>query len=299
MLISVPATSANLGPGFDCLGLSLDFRNYFSMTPAQEESIRILGEGEHYNKLKADNIFVRIFNESLQRLGGERGKFAFEFRNKIPISRGLGSSSAVISAAIGMAHLHHYGKIDKSEMLNLALQYEHHPDNITPAIFGGFNAAVVESSKAEGNKVVHLSQPIPDDIRAVVLIPNRSISTKYSRQTLPKKYSNTDGIYNLSRSSLLCMAFMQHKWELLRIASKDRFHQYRRMKQYPVLFSVQKFALENGALMSTLSGSGSSFLSVCFREDSRKLTEAMKARFPHFVVLDLAFDNEGLRIEKD
>lgn len=294
MIISVPATSANLGPGFDCLGLSLDFRNYFCITNSCLQTIDIIGEGENFNKLKADNVFVKIFSENLKKMGISDRTFAFEFRNKIPISRGLGSSSAVISAALGMAHLLKYGKIDKQEILNLALQYENHPDNITPAIFGGFNVAVVDNGK-----VVHLKQNISDDIRAVVVIPNRAISTKYSRQTLPKKYTNTDSVYNLSRSSLMCMAFMQEKWDMLRIASKDKFHQYRRMKQYPVLFAVQKVALENGALMSTLSGSGSSFLNICFKDDAQKILKAMQARFSNFRVLDLAFDNQGLQIEKE
>lgn len=294
MIISVPATSANLGPGFDCLGLSLDFRNYFCVTKSQKQSINIFGEGEKFNKLRVDNVFVKIFSENLKKMDVADQTFAFEFRNKIPISRGLGSSSAVISAALGMAHFFKYGKVDKQEILNLALCYENHPDNITPAIFGGFNVAVVDNGK-----VVHLKQNISDDIRAVVVIPNRAISTKYSRQTLPKKYTNTDSVYNLSRSSLMCMAFMQERWDMLRIASKDKFHQYRRMKQYPVLFSIQKVALENGALMSTLSGSGSSFLNVCFRDDSQRIAKAMQIRFPNFKVLDVAFDNQGLQIEKD
>lgn len=294
MIISVPATSANLGPGFDCLGLSLDFRNYFCVTNSHIQTINIIGEGENFNKLRVDNVFVKIFSENLKKMGIFDQNFAFEFRNKIPISRGLGSSSAVISAALGMAHLLKYGKLNKQEILNLALQYENHPDNITPAIFGGFNVAVVDNGK-----VAHLKQNISDDIRAIIVIPNRAISTKYSRQTLPKKYTNTDSVYNLSRSSLMCMAFMQEKWDMLRIASKDKFHQYRRMKQYPVLFAVQKVALENGALMSTLSGSGSSFLNVCFRDDAQKILKAMQAKFSNFRVLDLAFDNQGLQIEKE
>ncbi len=294
MLISVPATSANLGPGFDALGLSLDFRNYFSIRESDVQSITILGEGENYQRLRADNVFVKIFCENLKKLGIQKRNFCFEFHNKIPISRGLGSSSAVISAALGMAYFFRYGEINKQEILNLALGYENHPDNITPAIFGGFNVAVVEN-----HQVIHAHHPIADEIRAVVVIPSRSISTKYSRQALPKKYSNTDSIYSLSRASLMSMAFVQRKWDLLRIASKDRLHQYYRMKQYPILFAVQKFSLERGALMSVLSGSGSSFLNVCLKDDAQKLANALQERFTNFKVLNLAFDNHGLRIEKD
>ncbi|WP_104697127.1 MULTISPECIES: homoserine kinase [unclassified Helicobacter] len=292
--ISVPATSANLGPGFDCLGLSLDFRNYFSVQESCKQTISIVGEGERFSKLRADNIFVKIFLENLKKFGIEQKKFAFEFKNQIPISRGLGSSSAVITAAIAMAYFFKHQRFNKQEILNLALHYERHPDNITPAVFGGFNSAVLEN-----NKVVHLKQDISDEIRAVVVIPNRAISTKYSRQTLPKKYSNTDSVYNISRSSLMCMAFMQKRWDLLRVASKDKLHQYRRMKQYPVLFAIQKIALDNGALMSTLSGSGSSFLNICLKEDAVKIAQTLQSKFPNFKIINIAFDNQGLRLEKD
>ncbi|MCE3038577.1 homoserine kinase [Helicobacter anatolicus] len=294
MIISVPATSANLGPGFDSLGLSLDFRNFFHVEKAKYQSIKIVGEGEGYLKIKVDNVFVKIFMQNLEKTNIAKDKYSFFFNNKIPISRGLGSSSAVISGAIGMAQLMQNGSIDKQKILDTALVYENHPDNITPAIFGGFNVAVVEK-----NRVYHLRENIPDDIRAVVVIPNRATSTKHSRQTLPKYYSSVDTTYNLSHASLMTMAFAQKKWDLLRIASKDRMHQYRRMKQYPVLFSVQKIALDKGALMSTLSGSGSSFLNICFKDDAPRIAKALQDKFTNFRVLDLAFDNEGLRIEKE
>ncbi len=289
MIISVPATSANLGPGFDSLGLSLNMRNTFCITKSPIQSIKIIGEGEDFYKLKVDNAFVKIFSSLLS---DKTQNFSFEFRNNIPISRGMGSSSAVISAALAAAQLFNTGKINKQEILNLALEYEPHPDNLTPAIFGGFNVAVLEKGR-----VVHTKIVVPDEIRAVMVIPNRSTSTKYSRQKLPKKYSAQDSVFNLSRSSLMVAAFAQRKWDLMRVASKDKFHQYCRMKQFPVLFAVQKLALEKGALMSTISGSGSSFISICHQEDSGAIAHALKNKFSHFNVLDLSFDNEGLRVE--
>lgn len=290
MIISVPATSANLGPGFDTLGLSLDFRNTFYIKPSLTQEIKISGEGEDFYKLKTDNAFVKIFSTILD---AKNLVFSFEFENKIPISRGMGSSSAIISAAIAAAHFFRDGEIDRQKVLDCALRYESHPDNLTPAIFGGFNVAVLEK-----NRVVHTRFEIPDEVRAVIVIPNRSMSTKYSRQKLPKKYSAQDSVYNLSRSSLMVAAFAQRKWDLLRAASKDKFHQYSRMKQFPVLFSIQKLALEKGALMSALSGSGSSFISLCHREDSQRICKALSERFSNFRVLDLGFDNDGLRLER-
>ncbi len=293
MIISVPATSANLGPGFDTLGLALKLHNSFSITPSRLSSIHNSGEGEEHPKLRVGNVFVRIFNEILSLYDYPQGHFKFSFDNAIPISRGLGSSSAVIIGAIVSAYHIMQKPINKSEILQLALKYENHPDNITPALYGGFNIAMLNDKT---NEVVSFQAELPADIKAVIVIPNISISTKMSRRNLPKKYTTKDAVFNLSRSCMLSAAFITHKWELLREASRDRFHQKARMKNCPALFSVQKLALHNGALLSTLSGSGSSFLNICYRDDSANLMQILRGRFPQFRVLECEFDNIGANL---
>ena len=293
MIVRVPATSANLGPGFDTLGLALKLHNSFSITPSRLSSIHISGEGEEHPKLRVDNVFVRIFNEILSLYDYPQGHFKFSFDNAIPISRGLGSSSAVIIGAIVSAYHIMQKPINKSEILQLALKYENHPDNITPALYGGFNIAMLNDKT---NEVVSFQAELPADIKAVIVIPNISISTKMSRRNLPKKYTTKDAVFNLSRSCMLSAAFITHKWELLREASRDRFHQKARMKNCPALFSVQKLALHNGALLSTLSGSGSSFLNICYRDDSANLMQILRGRFPQFRVLECEFDNIGANL---
>lgn len=297
MTISVPATSANLGPGFDSLGVSLDFRNCFDLIPSTLTSIQITGEGEGHPRFLVDNMFVKIFKQTLLNIGLKAGEFRYSFRNKIPISRGMGSSSAVVVGAISAAYeVAGRGILgaNKAEILNLALAYEPHPDNITPAVYGGFNVAVVEY-----RKIYSLKAEIPKILQAVMVVPNRSISTKFSRQALPKKYLTSDSVYNLSRASLMAMAFSQQKWEMLRLASRDRFHQEKRMRSFPVLFTVQKIALENGALMSALSGSGSSFFNLCYRDDAQKLASIFDKKFTNFRVLVLDFDNRGVVLEQE
>ncbi|BDQ27785.1 homoserine kinase [Helicobacter heilmannii] len=277
------------------MGLGLSLRNRFSVIPATFTSIRIQGEGEGFSKFLVDNIFVKIFKESLAKRGINEN-FEFSFYSSIPISRGLGSSSAIIVGALGALSYHLHRKLDKEAILEESLVYENHPDNVTPAIFGGFNVATVE--KINGRlKAYHLRTKVPDYLKAVVVIPTYSISTKFARHALPKRYSNTDAIYNLSRSSLMAMIFMQEKWELLRVASKDRLHQDRRMRLYPVLYGVQKLALENGALMSTLSGSGSSFFNLCYAEDAPDLQARLQKKYYNFKVMVLDFDNEGVQVE--
>ncbi|MDH5464895.1 MAG: homoserine kinase [Thiovulaceae bacterium] len=289
MIISVPATSANLGPGFDTLGLSLNLRNYVDLKPSNIFSVSIKGEGEKNPRLKGNNMFVNIFYEHYKSITGERDNFRFIFNNSIPLSRGLGSSSAVIVSAITAAYEAAGVRITKRKLLNHALVYEPHPDNITPAIMGGFNTAVVEK-----NKVYSQKKSIPSYLKAVVVIPNKPISTAKSRTILPKSYSKETAVYNLSRSSLMVSAFFNENWELLRIASRDRFHQKARMKTLPELFSVQKLAIDNGALMSTLSGSGSTFFNMVYAEDASKVAQKLRNRFSEFRVLELDFDNDGV-----
>ena len=293
MIISVPATSANLGPGFDTLGLSVDLRNRVEFKPSRFFSVSIKGEGEGNPRLKGNNMFVSIFNEHYQRLTHKKQNFKFQFYNSIPLSRGLGSSSAVIVSAIATAHEAAGVRVSKRRILNHALVYESHPDNITPAVMGGFNVATVEK-----NKVFSQKKHLPDYLRAVVVIPDKPISTAKSRTTLPKSYSKENAVFNVSHAALTVAAFFNEDWEMLKIATQDRFHQKTRMKMMPELFTIQKAAYEQGALMSTLSGSGSTFFSLCYDEDAAGLAAKLEQRFPQFAVKVLNLDNNGLTVER-
>lgn len=292
MRVTVPATSANLGPGFDTLGLALKMKNQVTIRPAKFHSVSLKGEGANNPVLKDNNMFISIFNDFYNNLAQKKRAFRFEFENQIPLSRGLGSSSAVIVSAIASAYAVEEIKISKDKLLNLALAYENHPDNIAPAVMGGFNVSTVQD-----NEVVYINKSIPKSLSAVVVVPNRPISTHMSRKTLPYKYSKEDAIFNVSHSSLLTAAFMTENWDMLKVASKDKFHQKYRMKQMPELFDVQKRALNAGALMSTLSGSGSTLFSLCYFEDAKKIEKELKANFPHFKVFISGFDNTGVKIE--
>jgi homoserine kinase len=292
LVISVPATSANLGPGFDSLGLSLRLRNRVEIKPSKFFSVQIKGEGEDNPRLKGNNLFVGIFNEHYSKLTGQKDNFRFTFYNKIPISRGLGSSSAVIVSALASAYEAAGVSISKRKLLNMALGYEPHPDNITPAVMGGFNVATVER-----NKVYSQRKILPNYLKAIVVIPNKPISTAHSRTTLPKNYSKENAIFNLSHSSLLTASFFSENWEMLRIAAKDRFHQRQRMKMLPELFNVQKLAIDNNALMSTLSGSGSTFFNLFYYEDAKRVLSKFRKAFPDYAIFIVDLDNDGLRIE--
>ncbi len=292
MIIEVPATSANMGPGFDTLGVALNLQNKISIKKSSFFSLSIKGEGSDKKRFKSNNLFVKIFYELFEELTGKRENFRFEFYNKIPVSRGLGSSSAIITSAI-CAALYLSGKEPtKEEILNRSLKYESHPDNIAPAVYGGFTVSIIEKGKVFTQK-----KEMPKDIKTIVVIPNRAMSTSRSRNALPKEYDIKDIVYNLSRSSFLTAAFFSENWEYLKIASKDRLHQHQRMSNLKELFSVQKCALEAGALMSTLSGSGSTFFNIAYSDDAKKIADKLKSRFPFFRVEVLDFDNIGLKVK--
>ncbi|UTJ06867.1 homoserine kinase [Arcobacter roscoffensis] len=292
MKVSVPATSANLGPGFDSLGIAITMKNQVIIRPSKFHSVSLKGEGANNPVLKDNNMFISIFNDFYHNLSHKKRHFRFEFFNEIPLSRGLGSSSAVIVSAIASAYAIEGIKLDKNKLLNLALAYENHPDNITPAVMGGFNVATVQD-----NEVRYINKSIPKALKAVIVVPNRPISTQLSRKTLPFKYSKDDVIFNISHSSLLTAAFMSEDWKMLRTASLDKVHQKYRMKQMPELFDVQKSALRSGALMSTLSGSGSTLFSICFADDAKRIEKALRNRFSHFKVFTSDFDNTGVKID--
>lgn len=291
MKIRIPATSANLGPGFDSLGLAIQLYNYVTIKPYSCQSVSIKGEGENRSRLRVNNVFISIFSEIYQELVGHKDNFRFEFENNIPFSRGLGSSSAVIVGAVASAYHMANIKVSKEKVLNRALVYENHPDNIAPAVYGGFTTSVVED-----NVVKCLKKDLPKCIKTVMVIPDKPMSTAHSRTQLAKSYALADLTYNSSRVGLMSAAFFSEDWEMLKYVAKDKIHENRRMKRMKELFDVRKIALKNGALMSTLSGSGSSFFSMTYTDNADNLLHNLKEKFTGFRVLAFEFDNIGYKI---
>lgn len=288
MKIYAPATSANLGPGFDSLGLAVALYNEITITPQSFSKISIKGEGADNQALKKNNTFVNIFKETLRELGVKDSNFGFDFFNRIPLSRGLGSSSAIIISAILAAYKISGFAISKNKLVNLALKYEPHPDNIAPCAHGGFCVSVLEN-----DKVITKKADLDENLRAVLVVPDVKISTAASRQVLQNSYSRSDCVCNLSHAALMSAAFISKDYALLKSAAVDKIHEEARMGALPELFAVRKIAYENGALLSTLSGSGSTFFSLAYKDDASRIETALKSAFNSFLVFTCALDNEG------
>ncbi|CAA6804966.1 MAG: Homoserine kinase (EC [uncultured Campylobacterales bacterium] len=288
MKVCVPATSANLGPGFDVLGLALDLKNIVEIKESSFQSISIRGYGQDVVNFKINNMFVRIFSQVFEKLTSDNTKFNFKFENNVPLSSGLGSSSTVIVGAIAGAYKMAGVTLSKESLLNHALKYEHHPDNIAPAVHGGFVVSMVEKEKVYVHK-----KNISKNLKAVILKPDVSVNTEESRKVLPSYYNQDDTIFNLSRCSYLVSCFFNEDWKNLRIASNDKLHQEQRMALIPGIVQARKIALENGALMSTLSGSGPTLFNLVYENDANRIYSKFREVFNKSLVRILNFDNEG------
>ncbi len=291
MVITVPATSANLGPGFDTLGLALNLRNEIEIKRSNITSIEIYGENAEFLRTLKRNYFVEIFSEIYKNLTGYEPKYSFKFNNKIPLSRGLGSSSAVIVAAIAAAYEAAQVPYKKDKIVNTAFNYEFHPDNITPATLGGFCVA-----KIRKNKIFFLKKFIPKSLRAVIVIPNRTVSTSRSRNALKSHYPLKDIVTNISSASMITAAFFSEKFDILKYVVEDKIHQELRMRHIPDLFKIREMALREGALLSTLSGSGSTFFNLAYKDDAYSIYNSLKSNFKEYEVKILYFDNIGVKV---
>jgi homoserine kinase len=290
--IQIPATSANMGPGFDSLGVAVSFYNTIEVQRSDKYSMNVYGEGSDNPKIQTNTMFLNIFETTYRSINDNKlDTFKFIFNNNIPISRGLGSSSIVILGAIYCAYLISDINISKRDLLNLALEYEKHADNITPAVYGGFCI-----SSLHKNKVLSIHKSLPQSISALLIIPSKPMSTKMSRKILPTRYKKEDVVFNISHSSLMVAAFLSAKWDLLHLVSQDRIHERYRMSTYPELISIRKTVYRYRPLMCTLSGSGSTIFSMFYSDDINYVKEKIKENLPNDLkIISCSFDNVGIK----
>jgi len=259
--VRVPATTANLGPGFDALGLALDLHEEVVLRrlPDSENGPQISIQGLNARRLHADQNLL-AYQGALavyRRLEIPTPPLALELRTRIPRSGGLGGSAAAIVGGIAAANALEGGPLDPDSLLALASEVEGHPDNVSAALLGGLVITV------HGRKGL-LSKRLdpPKGLSAVVVVPRHSISTKAARSVLPAQLSVKDAVFNLSRTALLIAAFQTRDWRLLRDAMEDRLHQPARGGIFPALFPTIDAALAAGAHGAALSGSGAAIIAL-------------------------------------
>lgn len=288
--IKVPASTSNLGSGFDTLGLAVKLYNVIRVERIAASRIEFDWE------LPADDR--RWFDEAL----GAASKIFFRsakvksfgvkvgLKTDVPMARGLGASATIRVGFIAALNELAGTKLSRAELLELATELEGHPDNASPAIFGGFTV-----SGRIGKSVRCLSFPVESKLRCVTLIPKFGISTEVARKLLPAKYSKADAAHALNRSALITAAFASRRYEMLRGLFDDRVHQPYREKLLPQLSSVISAGERAGALGGFLSGSGSSIMCLTF-EESTAVAHAMQKLLPDSAVMILAPDVKGFQV---
>ena len=297
--VTVPASSANLGPGFDCMGIGLALNLKLTVTEVDGVGVEIRhrGEGENIIPKDSSNTVVAAMFSVMNRLGYHPKRLVIEVVNEIPIARGLGSSAAANIAGLAAATALTGGTIDRCELLQHSYLREGHADNACASLFGGF---CVTGMRLNG--IPDFVQfPVPNGIEAAVVVPDFTLKTEDSRAVLPNTISFKEATQNQARVALLTAAIASGKLELLDISMRDVFHEPYRNSLVPGLKEVCSAAVEAGAFGAVLSGAGPSIFAVV-RVGDKKPGLAMKDTWQSLGVgarfMQLAFDNIGLRVDK-
>jgi len=267
ILVKVPATTANLGPGFDALGLALDLWNEteFVATNDRQIIVAIKGEGEGKLPTDADNPIVdaalKIYDLARKPCTGLR----IHCINRVPISSGLGSSSAAMLTGMLGANALLGGPLDDEEILKLAIETEGHPDNVAPAMLGGLVASIVYEERVISLKLPARANRSP--IHVTIVLPDFDFPTKQARAILPKQVERKDAIYNISRAVLVTEALRTGDLDLLGKAMSDALHQPYRLPIIPGAQAAMEAAHHAGASAVALSGAGPSLIAFSSKQE--------------------------------
>jgi homoserine kinase len=258
-LVRVPASSANLGPGYDVLAAALDIHLELEVSETGAFEVDAGQEGLPADR---DNLCVRAF-ERLHSADGLR----FEIRSEIPVARGLGSSAAAIVAGLLAAdHLYELG-LDPPDVYRRAIELEGHPDNVAAALFGGFAVCAPDELPAR-------LEP-PQGVEGVLAIPPEEVSTEAARAALPAEVPMNDAVANIAAASQLVLGIERSDLTLISSGLADRLHQQRRAAVYPSSIELLSLASDVGAIGATVSGAGPSVLYWCFWQDTGKVIDAL------------------------
>ena len=283
--VRVPATSANIGVGFDCLGIALEY--YLELEISKSDKVVFVQDGKDFDIPLEDNYIYSTINFIAKKYGKETPNYKVEIiRNEIPVSRGLGSSSSAIIAGLLIANRFFGDFLSVEEMAILATEIEGHPDNVLPAIFGGIILAVYD--KYSEKKLNYSRIPVDENLAFYVMIPDFKLSTEKARGVLPGDYKISDVISNSSRLAMLIDSFYTKRYDSLRVYLADRLHQPYRFSLIEDSESIFGISEKNGALGEYISGAGPTLISINYDNDD--FLKSMKE--------DISVLSGGWRIEK-
>ena len=289
--VRVPATSANLGPGFDSLGIALDLYNYVRLKKI-DSGVIIKTDGGFSGGVPLDktNLVYRAVSTIATRSGNNPDGFEITLKNNVPTSRGLGSSSSAIVGGLVAANIMFESPFTKAQLLNMAAELEGHADNVAPAIYGGFTTVASRSSQ-----ISCIRNPLKDDIRFAVFIPDFFLRTKRARTVLPRVVPFRDAVFNAGRSALLTASLISGDYTHLRTAVSDRLHQSYRKRLIPGIDEIFRLSYKNNALGVYLSGAGPTILAIIKADNhdfNAKVSGVLNKKLNHWHLQILNSDNE-------
>ena len=256
--ITVPATTGNVGPGFDTLGMAVGIFNTVKVS-FNSKNLRIKNNGVDKEKYQGIALKDNLIIEGIKSISPEFNinQLSIESNNMIPLGGGLGSSAAALCTGLLIGNYIQRENCSIDQLNQKAIELEGHPDNTTPCFFGGLTISIYEK---QSKKWVSQKIEIPKDLNILVYVPNFSSNTNKSRKNLPNSIPRKDAIYNIGRAGLLINCFINNNFEMLKLATQDSLHQETRLKEFPEIKSIMQAALSGGALGSILSGSGPSIM---------------------------------------
>ncbi len=294
--VRIPASTTNLGPGFDVLGLALQLYSTVTLEPSETDT-EVVVSGVDADKIPStpEHVAFQAVELIFKRSGTKRPNgFKLHIDNGIPAIRGLGGSGTAILGGLLTANILCGMPFSDAELLNFATEIEGHPDNVAASLYGGIVVAAQENGQVHTIRLT-----CPPELSIVLVIPNFPLSTKQAREVLPKSVDFADAIYNTSRSTLLIASIATGQFEMLSVAMKDKLHQPYRTSLIPGFSDVADAAITNGALSVALSGAGPTVAAYCL-EHAEQVAKQMQIAFSkHQIVCDtkiLKADADGAHV---
>lgn len=286
--IKVPASTANLGPGFDSLGLALQL--YLTIDVEKSEHWEVVPLSKEMEQFPRDeqHLICQVAIKTAAYYDVSLAPCKIMLRSDIPLARGLGSSAAAIVAGIELANKYADLQLTKADKLRLANEYEGHPDNVSAAIYGG----LVVNSNHDGE--IHSITTNEVDFSAVVVIPNEELLTTASREVLPEELTFEEAVTAGTIANVLVAALFKGDFNLAgKMMASDRYHQPYRAKLVPLFAKVEKIALKEGAFGVALSGAGPTVICFCTEQYSTQLQSKLQSSFASCSVIKLDIDLNG------
>lgn len=253
VVVKVPATTANLGPGFDSLGMALSLFNTIDLEACTGSDCKVDVVGEGANSLPHDNtnLVVRSMKVLFERAGYNPPAWRLRMHNRIPLARGLGSSAAAIVGGLVTANAYAGNPFTSEQLLTMAVEIEGHPDNVSAALLGGLVIIV-----KDGDGYIYKNFNVPRGLKAYAVIPGFQLATSVARSVLPKKIPMADVVFNIGRVALLATALRDGNWDLLAAGMQDKVHQPYRSDLIPGLTEAFVAAMKAGSYGAVTSGAG-------------------------------------------